>query len=297
MPKSVIMNPKNAKFIYLLVLALIWGSSFILIKRGLVALSPLQLGALRIVFAGLFLVMIGFKSLKNVRLQQWKYLALTACLGTFVPVFLFAFAQTQISSAISAILNSLTPLNTLVFGILLFGVNFQRRQIYGVIIGLAGSVLLIVNGAMSNPQANYYYAILLIIASICYALNVNIVKHYLSDLKPLTITTGNFVVILIPAFIVLIFSGFFDAIREPATQEVIIYIAILGIVGTALANILFFKLIQLSSPVFASSVTYLIPVVAFMWGLVDNESITIVQGLGAAIVLVGVYLSAKKNNN
>ena len=296
MRKSVKMNPKNAKFIYLLVLALIWGSSFILIKRGLVALSPLQLGALRIVFAGLFLVMIGFKSLKNVRLQQWKYLALTACLGTFVPVFLFAFAQTQISSAISAILNSLTPLNTLVFGIILFGVNFQRRQIFGVFIGLAGSVLLIINGVLSHPEANYYYALLLVLASICYALNVNIIKHYLSDLKPLTITTGNFVVILIPAFIVLIFSGFFDAIQEPAAQEVIIYIAILGILGTALANILFFKLIQLSSPVFASSVTYLIPVVAFMWGLVDNESITLIQALGAAIILVGVYLSAKKNN-
>jgi drug/metabolite transporter (DMT)-like permease len=240
--------------------------------------------------------MIGFKSLKNVRLQQWKYLALTACLGTFVPVFLFAFAQTQISSAISAILNSLTPLNTLVFGIILFGVNFQRRQIFGVFIGLAGSVLLIINGALSHPEANYYYALLLVLASICYALNVNIIKHYLSDLKPLTITTGNFVVILIPAFIVLIFSGFFGAIQEPAAQEVIIYIAILGILGTALANILFFKLIQLSSPVFASSVTYLIPVVAFMWGLVDNESITLIQALGAAIILVGVYLSAKKNN-
>lgn len=289
------MNPKNAKFYYLVVLALIWGSSFILIKRGLVGLTPLQLGALRICFAGLFLVIIGFRSLKDVRLQQWKYLALTACLGTFVPVFLFAFAQTQISSAISAILNSLTPLNTLVFGILLFGVNFQRRQIFGVFIGLAGSVLLIINGALSHPEANYYYAILLVLASICYALNVNIIKHYLSDLKPLTITTGNFVVILIPAFIVLIFSGFFEAVKEPEIQEVIIYIAILGIVGTALANILFFKLIQLSSPVFASSVTYLIPVVAFMWGLVDNESITIIQGFGAAIVLVGVYLSAKKN--
>lgn len=291
------MNPKNAKFIYLLVLAFIWGSSFILIKRGLVALSPLQLGALRIVFAGLFLVIIGFKSLKNVRLQQWKYLALTACLGTFVPVFLFAFAQTQISSAISAILNSLTPLNTFVFGILLFGVNFQRRQIFGVIMGLAGSILLIINGALSHPEANYYYALLLVLASICYALNVNIIKHYLSDLKPLTITTGNFVVILIPAFFVLIFSGFFEAVQTPATQEVVIYIAILGIVGTAVANILFFKLIQLSSPVFASSVTYLIPVVAFMWGLVDNESITFIQALGAAIILVGVYLSAKKNNN
>ena len=163
--------------------------------------------------------------------------------------------------------------------------------------GLAGSILLIINGALSHPEANYYYALLLIVASICYALNVNIIKHYLSDLKPLTITTGNFVVILIPAFIVLIFSGFFEAVQTPATQEVVIYIAILGIVGTAVANILFFKLIQLSSPVFASSVTYLIPVVAFMWGLVDNESITLIQALGAAIILVGVYLSAKKNNN
>uniref|UniRef100_UPI00404A863C DMT family transporter n=1 Tax=Flavobacterium sp. TaxID=239 RepID=UPI00404A863C len=290
------MNPKNAKFVYLLVLALIWGSSFILIKRGLVALSPLQLGALRIVFAGVFLVLIGFKSLKNIQLRQWKFLALTACLGTFVPVFLFSFAQTQISSAISAILNSLTPLNTLIFGVMLFGVNFQKRQIFGVIIGLAGSLLLIINGALSNPQANYYYAILLIIASICYALNVNIIKHYLSDLKPLSITTGNFVIILIPAFLVLIFSGFFEVVQEPKVQEVIIYVAILGIVGTAVANILFFKLIQLSSPVFASSVTYLIPVVAFMWGLLDNEKITVIQLIGAAIILTGVYLSAKKNN-
>lgn len=290
------MNPKNIKFIYLLVLALIWGSSFILIKRGLVALSPLQLGALRIVFAGVFLVLIGFKSLKNIQLRQWKFLALTACLGTFVPVFLFSFAQTQISSAISAILNSLTPLNTLIFGVMLFGVNFQKRQIFGVIIGLAGSVLLIINGALSNPQANYYYAILLIIASICYALNVNIIKHYLSDLKPLSITTGNFVIILIPAFLVLIFSGFFEVVQEPKAQEVIIYVSILGIVGTAVANILFFKLIQLSSPVFASSVTYLIPVVAFMWGLLDNEKITVIQLIGAAIILTGVYLSAKKNN-
>jgi drug/metabolite transporter (DMT)-like permease len=290
------MNPKNIKFVYLLVLALIWGSSFILIKRGLVSLTPLQLGALRIVLAGLFLVIIGFRSLKTIELRQWKYLALTACLGTFIPVFLFSYAQTQISSAISAILNSLTPLNTLIFGVLLFGVNFQKRQIFGVVLGLAGSVLLIISGALSNPNANYYYAILLIIASVCYALNVNIIKHYLSDLKPLAITTGNFVVILIPAFIVLVFSGFFEAVQQPATQEVLIYVVVLGIVGTAVANILFFKLIQLSSPVFASSVTYLIPIVAFLWGLLDNEKITFTQLIGASIILLGVYLSAKKSN-
>jgi drug/metabolite transporter (DMT)-like permease len=125
-------------------------------------------------------------------------------------------------------------------------------------------------------------------------LNVNFIKLYLSDLKPLSITTGNFVVLLIPALIVLYFSGFFEAIQHEKTQDVIGYIVVLGIVGTALANILFFKLIKISSPVFASSVTYLIPVVAFFWGLFDNESLTNIQFLGAAIILLGIYLSAKK---
>jgi drug/metabolite transporter (DMT)-like permease len=151
-----------------------------------------------------------------------------------------------------------------------------------------------VNGAMENPNANYYYAILLIIASICYAINVNLIKTHLSDLNPLSITTGNFLILLIPALGVLYFSDFWTAVEQDTTQNVIIYIVILGVVGTALANILFFKLIKISSPVFASSVTYLIPVIAFLWGLLDNESLTLVQLLGALIVLTGVYLSAKK---
>lgn len=288
------MENKNLRFVYLAILALVWGSSFILIKRGLLGLNPFQLGSLRIVFAALFLLIIGFKSIKHIQLRHWKYLALTACFGTFVPVFLFSYAQTQISSTISAILNSLTPLNTLLLGILLFKVDFQRRQIFGVFFGLVGSSLLILNGAATHPDQNYAYAILLILASICYALNVNFIKRYLSDLSPLSITTGNFVVMLIPAFIVLFFSGFFEAIQVQQTQDVIIYIAILGVVGTALANILFYRLIQISSPVFASSVTYLIPVVAFFWGLLDNEGLTFIQLIGAAIIMFGVYLSAKK---
>lgn len=288
------MENKNLRFVYLAILALVWGSSFILIKRGLLGLNPFQLGSLRIVFAALFLLIIGFNSIKHIQLRHWKYLALTACFGTFVPVFLFSYAQTQISSTISAILNSLTPLNTLLLGILLFKVDFQRRQIFGVFFGLVGSSLLILNGAATHPDQNYAYAILLILASICYALNVNFIKRYLSDLSPLSITTGNFVVMLIPAFIVLFFSGFFEAIQVQQTQDVIIYIAILGVVGTALANILFYRLIQISSPVFASSVTYLIPVVAFFWGLLDNEGLTFIQLVGAAIIMFGVYLSAKK---
>lgn len=288
------MDNRQLKFIFLGILALIWGSSFILIKRGLTGLSPYQLGALRMVFASLFILIIGFKSIAQIHLRHWKYLAITATFGTFIPVFLFSVAQTEISSSVSAILNSLTPLNTLIIGILLFNIDFQRRQIFGVFIGLAGSILLIWNGAVSNPDQNYNYAILLVLASICYALNVNLIKTYLSDLSPLSITTGNFAVIIVPAFLVLIFSGFFEVVKLQETQDVLVYILILGVIGTALANIIFFKLIKISSPVFASSVTYLIPVVAFLWGLVDNESLTLIQLLGAVIIMVGVYLSAKK---
>lgn len=288
------MENKNSRFLYLGILALVWGSSFILIKRGLLGLTPFQLGSLRIVFAALFLLIIGYRSIKEIQLRHWKYLALTALFGTFLPVYLFSVAQTQMSSSVSAILNSLTPLNTLLLGILLFKIDFQKRQIYGVAIGLIGSALLILNGAANHPEQDYSYAVLLIFASICYALNVNFIKIYLSDLKPLSITTGNFVVLLIPALLVLNFSGFFEAVQKEETQNVIGYIAVLGIVGTALANILFFKLIKISSPVFASSVTYLIPVVAFFWGLFDHESLTNIQFLGAAIILLGIYLSAKK---
>ena len=288
------MALKQLKWILLIVLALIWGSSFILIKRGLVGLNAFQLGSLRMVFAALFLILIGFKSLPTIPSYKWKYIGLTAFFGTFMPVYLFSIAQTQIDSSISSILNSLTPLNTLVLGVLVFGLQLKRAQVIGVIIGLIGSALLILNGALNHPEQNYYYAILVIIASISYALNVHLIKKYLSDLSPLSISTGNFMVLFVPAMIVLYSSGFFDVIHVEKVQHSILFILILGVVGTGIANIIFFKLIQISSPVFATSVTYLIPVVAIFWGFLDNELLTPIQMIGAFIVLIGVYLSAKK---
>lgn len=285
---------KQLKWVYLLVLSLIWGSSFILIKKGLIGLTAFQLGSLRIIFAALFLLLIGFKSLLKIPHHQWKYIALTSLFGTFVPAYLFAIAETEIDSSITAILNSLTPLNTLILGAAFFGITFRRSQIWGVIIGLLGSMLLVFNGAANHPEQNYYYAILVIIASICYAVNVNLIKRYLSDLTPLSITTGNFLILLFPALGILFFSDFFDMVHDEKVQHSLWFILILGVVGTGIANIIFFKLIQVSSPVFATSVTYLIPIVAFFWGLLDNEVLTFVQCIGAFIILVGVYLSAKK---
>lgn len=288
------MNARQLKWVYLMILALIWGSSFILIKKGLVGLSALQLGSLRILFAAIFLLLIGFKSLTKIPKEKWKYIALTSLFGTFIPAYLFAIAETEIDSSITAILNSLTPLNTLILGAIVFGINFKRSQVWGVFIGLVGSMLLVFNGAINHPEQNYYYAILVIIASICYAVNVNLLKKYLHDLSPLSITTGNFAFLVIPTFLILSFSGFFEVVHVAKVQHSILFIMILGVLGTGIANILFFKLIQMSSPVFATSVTYLIPIVAFFWGLLDNEMLTSVQFFGAFIVMIGVYLSAKK---
>ena len=288
------MESKQLKWVYLVVLALVWGSSFILIKKGLIGLTALQLGSLRIIFAAIFLLLIGFKSLSKIPMHKWKYIALTSLFGTFIPAYLFAIAQTEIDSSVSSILNSLTPLNTLILGALVFRLQFKRNQFFGILIGLAGSALLILNGAIHHPEQNYYYAVLVLIASICYAVNVNLIKKYLHDLSPLSITTGNFTMLFVPAFTVLFFSGFFEVVHNVKVQESVLFIVVLGIVGTGIANILFFKLIQMSSPVFATSVTYLIPVVAFCWGLLDNEMLTAVQFFGAFIILIGVYLSAKK---
>nr|WP_315219764.1 DMT family transporter [uncultured Flavobacterium sp.] len=288
------MEAKQLKWVYLLILSLIWGSSFILIKRGLVGLTAIQVGSFRIIFAALFLLIIGFKSLKKIPAHKWKFIALTSLFGTFIPAYFFAIAETQVDSSIVAILNALTPLNTLVLGAILFGIQFQKRQFLGVFVGLLGCLILVFNGAENHPNQNYYYTILVVIATICYAINVNLIKKYLSDLSSLSITTGNFAVLLLPSLIILSTTDITQRMHLEATQTSILFVLILGVIGTGIANVLFFKLIQMSSPVFATSVTYLIPIVAFFWGLLDNEMLTQIQFLGALIVLVGVYLSAKK---
>ena len=288
------MKLPQLKWIILIALALIWGSSFILIKKGLDGLNPFQLGSLRIIFCAVFLLIIGFNSLKSIALHQWKYIALTSLFGTFIPAYLFAIAQTKVSSSICSILNSLTPLNTLILGAIVFGLNFRRNQIFGIIIGLIGTVVLIFNGRAQGVSEDNSYSVFVLIATVCYATNVNLIKKYLSDMKPLSITTGNFLVTLVPAIFILYFTDFSAKMNLQATQHAMFFVMILGIVGTGVANVIFYKLIQISSPIFASSVTYLIPVVAFLWGIFDNEMLTPLQFLGAFIILIGVYLSSKK---
>lgn len=289
------MESKNLKWFLLILLGSVWGSSFILMQFGLKGVNSIQLGALRILFAGTFLLLIGFKHLAKIPSYKWKYIALTSLFGTFLPAFMFATALKHIDGSVSSIINSLTPVNTLLFGLLVFGVSVQRRQIFGVVLGFIGCVLLVIFGDSDSTSSNYMYAALIAIASLFYGMNVNFIKHYLSDLKPLTISVGNFAIMFVPALVILYSTGFFDIISTTQTQSALTYIAVLGIVGTGLSNILFFKLIQISSPVFASSTTYIIPLVAFILGFIFmGETLNFVQAVGALIVLLGVYFSSRK---
>jgi drug/metabolite transporter (DMT)-like permease len=285
------MNNQQQKWVYLIELSIVWGSSFILIKKALIGVTPIQVGALRMIFTSIFLLLFAFPSIKKIKKKHWKYLVYTALTGTFIPGFLFAFAIYNIDSSIVSILNSLTPFNTLIFGAIVFGLAFKKKQLTGILVGLVGTLILILKGADLHPSQNYWYAFLVIIASVGYALNANMVKKYLSDLDPLAITTGNFLLLIIPATIVLSFTDFFTTYKATETQlNSLGYVAILSIVGTGIAKTIYNKLVQISDPVFSSSVTYLIPIVAIIWGVFDGETLSFVQVLGAVIILFGVYL-------
>ena len=287
------MNSKQSRWFILILLALIWGSSFILMKKALIDLSPIQVGALRIIFTALTLFTVGLKNISKVNKKQWYYIAITAFLGTFFPAFMFAFAVQKIDSSIVSILNSLTPLNTLVIGALFFGFSFLRKQIFGVIIGLVGASILILKGAELNPDQNYMYALLIVCASIGYAFNVNILKKHLNDLNALTIVTGNFAIIFVPALVILWWTDFFELAKIQQAQTSLYYIILLSVFGTAMAKTLFNKLIQMTSPIFSSSVTYLIPFVAIFWGVLDGERLYFDQFLAGTLIMIGVYMTNK----
>ena len=286
----------HKKWIYLFILALIWGSSFILIKKGLIGLTPLQLGALRVIFTTVFIFIAGFYTLREIPKHKWKWIAISGFLGTFFPVFLFAFAETEIDSAIASILNSLVPLNTFLVGLAVFKIASTKRQILGVIIGFMGTAVLISEGMQLNPQQNYMYAGLVILSSVMYAFNTNIIKSHLQDVKAIAIAAGNFAAIVIPAILVLVFSNFFseDTFGHPEFKKSLGYVAVLSLFGTAIAKVMYNKLVQMATPVFASSVTYLMPLVAVGWGLLDGEGFSMYQALATLLILLGVYLSHRR---
>ncbi|CAN5434478.1 DMT family transporter [soil metagenome] len=283
----------------ILILSLLWGSSFILMKFGLTAFNFTQVASWRIFLAFLVLSLFWIKiPFKSITLADWKYILVVAVFGSGLPPFMFTLAQTHIPSAVAGVLNALTPLGTIIIGAFLFKNVFNSNQISGVVLGLLGAALIMFMRADGNFDGNYLYCLPIVFACICYGLGANTIKNKLQHLSPITITAAAFTIIGPPAGLYLWFSGAItEAITIPASAQALGYIAILGILGTALALVLFNYLIKSVSALFASSVTYLMPVVSIGWGYYFGESLTWVHGAGMALILLGVWLTGRKSSS
>jgi drug/metabolite transporter (DMT)-like permease len=290
------MNNRVLNWIILIVLALTWGSSFILMKRGLDVYSSDEVAALRILIAFLFLSPLIFKHVKKPLLKHWKGFLGMGVLGNFIPAFLFTKAETGISSSLTGMLNSLTPLFTLLLGVLLFKTKTRWINAFGIMIGFVGAIGLLLVGKRVDTDNNLLFGFYVVLATICYGLSVNIIKKSLNDVNSITATV--WALMFIGPIAGLYLFGFTDFTTRLANNPMALnslgYVSVLAIFGTALSVIIFNVLIRNTNALFASSVTYLIPVVAMGWGIMDGENVQMLHFLWIGLILIGVYLVNKK---
>ncbi|HFA51404.1 MAG TPA: DMT family transporter [Bacteroidetes bacterium] len=281
-------------WLVLLGLGVVWGSSYILIKKSLIAFDPVQVACLRIGITSLCFLPFVLWQLKKVDWTKWKQLFIVGFIGSLVPAFLFSLAQTKISSSLTGILSSLTPLFTLLLGIAFFRLKSSWSKVIGVVLGLAGAIWLLVADRGIGDLEGMGYGMLVVAACFCYALSSNVVKAHLQDMPTFFISGVSYVMVGLPSIIGLFFFGFVETMK---TQEhawaSLGYVSILAVSSTVLGSLFFFKLIKDTNVVFASTVSYLIPMVAILWGVFDGESITLWHFGGMASILVGVYVARK----
>ncbi|WP_417690703.1 DMT family transporter [Pseudidiomarina sp.] len=287
-------TPPLKAWLLLGLLALIWGSSFLLIKKGLLGFAPDQLAAIRIASAGFVLLPFILKRFKTVQPHHWLKLICVGLVGSFIPAFLFAFAQTELPSGVTGVLNTFTPLATLIIGIALFKQTALMQQWFGVVIGLIGTLLLVTATANGDFEFNRY-GLLIIAATICYGLNLNLIKHHIPDLGALTIT-GVSLFLVAPAALIylLLATPFTSQVTQVELWFPLSAILVLGIIGTAMALVIFNTVVKLTDTTFTSSVTYLIPIVALILGILDGEPFFLQQGVGLAAILTGVWIANKR---
>ncbi len=287
---------KPTQYIVLALLAFVWGSSFLFIKRGLDHFTSLQVAAIRMFVAFITLAPVAIKHLKAISRTNIVYLAISGIVGSGIPSYLFATAQTKIDSSIAGMINAFVPSFTIIIGALFFRVKIVWLQIVGIIIGFLGVFGLLWFNSTQTTDFNLPYASLVILATICYGLNVNIINQFLKGLTGLQVSSIAFFFLGPISLAFILGSNVTEAITADSLGS-LTYLIVLGIFGTALALVAFNDLLRYSSPMFAASVTYLIPIVAVIWGVIDGESITIWDILSMCLILTGVTLinSQKKN--
>lgn len=289
------MNADKEKWLLLIILSVIWGSSFILIKKSLDHFSPYQVGALRVLIAGIILMPVAISKYRLFPKRHLKWLILAAFTGNFIPMFLFPIAETQISSSIAGIINSMMPIFVIIVGALIWKFETTKRQMIGVFISFTGVCLLAFGGDDSN-QFKIFPIFLLLLATLCYAMSTTTVKSKLMDVSSTVLSAFVFsFVLFLPSLIALLSTGFIS--QFTFTKENMIglgFVSLLSVFGTGLAMMMNYRLLKVSTPLFASTVTLLMPIVAIIWGVLDGEKLTAVQFAGTIVIIAGlIFLRAK----
>jgi len=244
----------------------------------------------------MFLIPISIPKVRKLSFKHLKLLFIIGLVGSFIPAFLFAIGQTQLPSGVTGVLNALTPIFVLIMGVLFFKQEITKRKTFGLIIAFVGTAILLAAGSDGGLRGINFYALFIVLATICYGINLNVIKYYLADLKPLVITSVSLLFMgPLAGIYLLTFTDFSVTLAtKEGAPEAFGYVSLLGVMGTAIALILFNKLVQITNPLFTSTVTYLIPIVALIWGFWDNEALGLGQVIGMLAIFAGVYVTNKK---
>ncbi|MFC7347672.1 DMT family transporter [Chryseobacterium zhengzhouense] len=289
------MNADKEKWLLLILLSIIWGSSFILIKKSLEHFTPYQVGALRVLIAGLILMPVAISKYKLFPKKHLKWLILAAFTGNFIPMFLFPIAETEISSSIAGIINSMMPIFVIIVGALVWKFETTQRQITGVIISFTG-VCLLAFGGDDGAKFKLFPILLLLLATLCYAVSTTTVKSKLMEVSSTVLSAFVFsFVLFLPSVISLVSTGFVSTFSFNKENMIGLgFVSLLSIFGTGLAMMMNYRLLKVSTPLFASTVTLLMPIVAIIWGILDGEKLTTLQFVGASIIIAGlIFLRSK----
>lgn len=279
----------------LIFLSLIWGTSFILIKKALITFDPVEVACMRISISAIAFTPLLIWQLKNIDWSKWKFFLLIGLTGSGIPAFMYAIAQTQISSTMSGVLNSLTPIFTLIVSILVYKNPFNLNKIQGVILGFVGAAILFILGDSGDVANNQWYGLFVVFGTFCYGFSSNIVQHNLVGIRSLIISAVSFCMIGPPAIAYLFTTDIItDITTHPYGYQSLAAIAFLALVGTVMSSILFYYLVQVTDAVFGSTVAFIMPIVAIIWGVIDGEIFLLTDLIGMALILGGVYLIKKK---
>jgi drug/metabolite transporter (DMT)-like permease len=288
---------KLFNWVIFIVLSIIWGSSFVLMKEGLVGLTAFQVASFRIISSGIILLPVAVKSISTIPQNKFVIIFVSGILGSLIPAYLFCIAEQRIDSSLAGTLNALTPIFAIIIGALFFKTNTARNKILGISISFAGSILLFFAQPTFNENSNIKDVLLVIVATLCYGINLNIVGKHLKEIPSLNIVAVALSLNAIPAAVVLYFTGYF---QQDIFEKVIListgYTLILGVIGTAAATVIFYMLIKRAGIVFSSMVTYAIPIVAVFWGVLYGEKVGWKQIACLLIILTGVYVANKSQN-